>query len=101
MFFQKKVDRVIDVKKAEKELEDREDEKLEGKDKIAMAIAAILVFVPALLLVLGIFLAVFPALPALKGRRKSIRISSQYDKVCGSMPSENPALRDSFFVNFA
>ena len=56
MFFQKKVDRVIDVKKAEKELEDREDEKLEGKDKIAMAIAAILVFVPALLLVLGIFL---------------------------------------------
>ena len=56
MFFQKKVDRVIDVKKAEKELEDREDEKLEGKDKIAMDIAAILVFVPALLLVLGIFL---------------------------------------------
>ena len=56
MFFQKKVERVIDVKKAEKELEDREDEKLEGKDKIAMAIAAILVFVPALLLVLGIFL---------------------------------------------
>ena len=56
MFFQKKVDRVIDVKKAEKELEDREDEKLEGKDKIAMAIAAILVFVPALLLLLGIFL---------------------------------------------
>ena len=56
MLFQKKVDRVIDVKKAEEELENRQEEKLEPKDKLAIAIAALLVFVPALLQVMAIFL---------------------------------------------
>ncbi|HJB90320.1 MAG TPA: hypothetical protein H9763_02505 [Candidatus Eisenbergiella merdigallinarum] len=56
MFFQKKVDRLIDVEKAEQELEEREPVELEGKDRLAMILAAILVFVPALLLVIGIFL---------------------------------------------
>ena len=56
MFFQKKVDRLIDVEKAEQELEEWEPVELEGKDRLAMILAAILVFVPALLLVIGIFL---------------------------------------------
>ena len=42
MFFQKKVDRLIDVEKAEQELEEREPVELEGKDRLAMILAAIL-----------------------------------------------------------
>ena len=34
MFFQKKVDRLIDVEKAEQELEEREPVELEGKDRL-------------------------------------------------------------------
>ena len=56
MFFLYNVDRLIDVEKAEQELEKPEPVELEGKDRLAMILAAILVFVPALLLVIGIFL---------------------------------------------
>ena len=54
--FLKKVKRVIDVERAEEEFEQRmEDVTLEKNDRPAMILAALLVFVPALLLVLGIF----------------------------------------------
>ena len=54
--FLKKVKRVIDVERAEEEFEQRmEDVTLDKNDRPAMILAALLVFVPALLLVLGIF----------------------------------------------
>lgn len=57
--FDKKVKRVIDVEKAEKEFEERmENVELDKKDRPAMIIAALIVFIPALLLVLVIFLLV-------------------------------------------
>ena len=59
MLFSKKVKRVLDVEKAEKAFEERmENVELDKKDRMAMVIAALIVFVPALLLVLGIFLGV-------------------------------------------
>lgn len=59
MLFDKKVKRVIDVEKAEKEFDERmEDVELDKKDRPAMIIAALIVFIPALLFVLGIFLLV-------------------------------------------
>lgn len=58
MFF-KKVKRVVDVEKAEEEFEERmQDSELEKGDRPAMIIAALLVFIPALLFVLFLFLAV-------------------------------------------
>lgn len=60
MLFQKKVKRVIDVDKAEEKFEEQmEGEELESKDRLAMVIAAFLVFIPVLLVVIGIFLFVF------------------------------------------
>ncbi len=59
MFFNKKVKRVLDVEKAEKEFEERMEEvELDKKDRPAMVIAALIVFIPALLMVLGLFLGV-------------------------------------------
>lgn len=59
MLFEKKIKRVVDVEKAEKELEERPDViELEKKDGPAMLIAALIVFVPAFLLVIGFFLFV-------------------------------------------
>lgn len=59
MFFRKKINRVVDVKKAEERFEkDMEQLPLEKKDRPAMIIAALIVFVPALILVLAVFLLV-------------------------------------------
>ena len=57
MLFDKKVKRVLDVEKAEEEFEERMEEvELEKNDRFAMIIAALAVFLPVLLLVVGIFL---------------------------------------------
>ncbi len=57
MLFDKKVKRVLDVEKAEKEFEERmEDVELEKHDRLAMILAALIVFIPVLLLVIGLFL---------------------------------------------
>lgn len=57
MLFDKKVKRVVDVEKAEEEFEERmEGVELDKKDRPAMIIAALIVFVPALLFVIGSFL---------------------------------------------
>ncbi len=59
MFLNKKVKRVLDVEKAEEDFEERmEDVELEKRDRPAMIIAAFIVFVPALLLVIGFFVFV-------------------------------------------
>ena len=51
MFFRKKINRVVDVEKAEERFEkDTEQLPLEKKDRPAMVIAALIVFVPALIL---------------------------------------------------
>lgn len=56
MLFRKKVDRVIRPDKAEEEFEERmEGVELEKNDRLAMILAAFLVFVPAVLLVVGGF----------------------------------------------
>ena len=56
MLFGKKINRVGDVKKAEERFaKDREQLPLEKKDKPAMILAALIVFVPAFLLVLAVF----------------------------------------------
>ncbi len=59
MLFDKKVKRVLDVEKAEEEFEERmEGVGLDRTDRPAMIIAALIVFIPALLLVLGVFVFV-------------------------------------------
>lgn len=61
MLFDKKVKRIIDVEKTEEEFERQMEEEgieLEKKDRFAMIVAAFIVFIPALLLVLGVFLFV-------------------------------------------
>ena len=59
MFFRKKINRVVDVKKAEERFEKAPEQlPLEKKDRPAMIIAALIVFVPALILVLAVFLLV-------------------------------------------
>ncbi|HJC24493.1 MAG TPA: hypothetical protein H9761_12400 [Candidatus Eisenbergiella merdavium] len=56
MFFLKRLNRVLDVKKAEERFqEDMEKTFLEKKDRLAMILAALIVFVPALLLVVAVF----------------------------------------------
>lgn len=58
MLFEKKVKRVVDVDVAEDELQKRMEEEgveLEKKDRLAMILAAFIVFIPAVLLVLGFF----------------------------------------------
>ena len=59
MFFNNKIKRVLDVEKPEAEFEEQmEGVELEKTDRPAMLIAAFLVFIPALLLVIGFFLLV-------------------------------------------
>ncbi len=59
MFFNNKIKRVLDVEKSEAEFEEQmEGVELEKTDRLAMLIAAFLVFIPALLLVIGFFLLV-------------------------------------------
>ena len=61
MFFKRKVDKIIDIKRAEEkfagELEDLKKEGIEpeGKDRLAMVLAAYLIFIPEVLLVGGVF----------------------------------------------
>ena len=59
MLFEKKIRRVVDPDKAEEEFEERmKHQELEKTDRPAMIIAGLIVFVPALLLVIGFFLFV-------------------------------------------
>lgn len=56
MLFGKKINRVVNVKKAEERFaKEREQLPLEKKDKPAMILAALIVFVPALLVVIAFF----------------------------------------------
>ena len=57
MFFQKKINRVIDEKKSEEKLKETlENTPLEKKDLPAMIIAALLVLLPAVIVVGGLFM---------------------------------------------
>lgn len=61
MLFEKKIKRVVDVEHAEEEFERQMEEEgieLEKKDRLAMVLAAFIVFIPALLVVIGVFLFV-------------------------------------------
>ena len=56
MFFRKKLNRVLHVKEAEERFEkDMENSPLEKKDRLAMVLAALIVFIPAVLLVVLAF----------------------------------------------
>ena len=56
MFFRKKIDRVLHVKEAEERLQkDMEKTPLEKRDRLAMILAGLIVFVPAVLLITLIF----------------------------------------------
>ena len=58
-FFKGKLDRVVNVEKSEEKFKkEMENIQLEKNDGLAMAIAAMLTFLPALLIVGGFFLAV-------------------------------------------
>lgn len=59
MLFDKKLRRLVDPDKAEEEFEKRmEGQELDKKDRPAMILAALIVFVPAVLLVIGFFVFV-------------------------------------------
>lgn len=59
MFFKRKIDKLINVEEAENRFKKEiEEEQFNAKDMAAMMIAAILVFLPALILVIGVFLFV-------------------------------------------
>ena len=56
MFFRKKINRVLNVKEAEERFQkDIEKTPLEKKDRLAMILAGLIVFVPAIVLILLIF----------------------------------------------
>ena len=56
MFFRKKLNRVLHVKEPEARFEkDMENTPLEKKDRLAMVLAALIVFIPAVLLVVLAF----------------------------------------------
>lgn len=59
MIFKRKIDKLINVEEAENRFKKEiEEEQFNAKDIAAMMIAAILVFLPALILVIGVFLFV-------------------------------------------
>lgn len=59
MLFGKKIDRVLNVRKAEERFEkEREELPLEKKDRLAMILAALIVFIPVFLVIVGILLLV-------------------------------------------
>lgn len=56
MFFRKKIDRILHVKEAEERFQkDMEKTPLEKRDRLAMILAGLIVFVPAVLLITLIF----------------------------------------------
>ena len=56
MFFRKKINRVLNVKEAEERFQKYiEKTPLEKKDRLAMILAGLIVFVPAIVLILLIF----------------------------------------------
>ena len=56
MFFRKKINRVLNVKEAQERFQkDIEQTPLEKKDRLAMILAGLIVFVPAIVLILLIF----------------------------------------------
>ena len=56
MFFRKKINRVLNVKEAEERFQkDIEKTPLEKKDRLAMILAGLIVFVPAIVLIVLIF----------------------------------------------
>ena len=59
MLFGKKIDRVLNVRKAEERFEkEREELPLEKNDRLAMILAALVVFIPVFLVIVGILLLV-------------------------------------------
>ena len=59
MLFVKKINRVLNVRKAEERFEkEREELPLEKGDRLAMILAALAVFIPVLIGVLAVFLLV-------------------------------------------
>ncbi len=59
MLFGKKIDRVLNVRKAEERFEkEREELPLEKNDRPAMILAALIVFIPVFLVIVGILLLV-------------------------------------------
>lgn len=59
MLFGKKIDRVLNVRKAEERFDkEREELPLEKNDRLAMILAALIVFVPVFLVIVGILLLV-------------------------------------------
>ncbi len=57
--FKNKIGRLINVKKTEEEFnENMENIQLEKNDGLAMVLAALITFIPALLVVIGFFIAV-------------------------------------------
>ena len=59
MLFGKKIDRVLNVRKAEERFEkEREELPLEKTDRPAMILAALIVFIPVFLVIVGILLLV-------------------------------------------
>lgn len=58
-FFKKKLDRVVNVEKSEEKFKKQmENMPLEKNDGLAMIIAAVITFIPALIIVGGFFLLV-------------------------------------------
>jgi len=55
MLFDRKIKRVIDVEKAEETYKNREPEPLEKGDGLAMFLAALRIFGPVLVVILGLF----------------------------------------------
>ena len=59
MFFGKKINRVLNVQKAEERFaEERKQVPLEKNDRLAMILAALVVFVPVLIVVIAVFLLI-------------------------------------------
>ncbi|WP_367925128.1 hypothetical protein [uncultured Ruthenibacterium sp.] len=59
MLFGKKINRILNVRKAEERFEkEREELPLEKNDRLAMILAALVVFVPVFLGVVAVFLLV-------------------------------------------
>ncbi len=57
VLFQKKLHRVVNPEEAEQRFEERmEGQELEKNDRLAMILAGLIVFVPAMLLIIGVFL---------------------------------------------
>ena len=59
MLFKKKIDRLVDVEKNENNFKETlQQEPLEKNDRVAMVIAAMIVFIPALLVVVAVMVGI-------------------------------------------